>query len=79
MRDLRPEAITFYIDVEGATLSIDGDTVDYSAPVVLTYGVHELHAEADGYDDFDKKLFVNSLCGKYRHLLPVKALRQIMT
>ena len=26
----------------------------------LTYGVHELHAEADGYDDFDKKLFVNS-------------------
>ena len=51
-------SITFYIDVEGATLSIDGDTVDYSAPVVLTYGVHELHAEADGYDDFDKKLFV---------------------
>ena len=53
-------SITFYIDVEGATLSIDGDTVDYSASVVLTYGVHELHAEADGYDDFDKKLFVNS-------------------
>lgn len=53
-------SITFYIDVEGATLSIDGDTVDYSAPVVLTYGVHTLHAEADGYDDFDKKLFVNS-------------------
>lgn len=53
-------SITFYIDVEGATLSIDGDTVDYSTPVVLTYGVHELHAEADGYDDFDKKLFVNS-------------------
>lgn len=53
-------SITFYIDVEGATLSIDEDTVDYSAPVVLTYGVHELHAEADGYDDFDKKLFVNS-------------------
>ena len=53
-------SITFYIDVEGATFSIDGDTVDYSAPVVLTYGVHELHAEADGYDDFDKKLFVNS-------------------
>lgn len=53
-------SITFYIDVEGAALSIDGDTVDYSAPVVLTYGVHELHAEADGYDDFDKKLFVNS-------------------
>lgn len=53
-------SITFYIDVEGATLSIDGDTVDYSAPMVLTYGVHELHAEADGYDDFDKKLFVNS-------------------
>ena len=53
-------SIIFYIDVEGATLSIDGATVDYSAPVVLTYGVHELHAEAEGYDDFDKKLFVNS-------------------
>lgn len=53
-------SIIFYIDVEGATLSIDGDTVDYSTPVVLTYGVHELHAEAEGYDDFDKKLFVNS-------------------
>lgn len=53
-------SITFYIDVEGATLSIDGDTVDYSAPVVLIYGVHTLHAEAAGYDDFDKKLFVNS-------------------
>lgn len=53
-------SIIFYIDVEGATLSIDGDTVDYSAPVVLTYGVHELHAEAEGYDDFEKKLFVNS-------------------
>ena len=53
-------SIIFYIDVEGATLSIDGDTVDYSAPVVLTYGVHTLHAEAEGYDDFDKKLFVNS-------------------
>ena len=29
-------------------------------PVVLTYGVHTLHAEAEGSDDFDKKLFVNS-------------------
>ena len=53
-------SIIFYIDVEGATLSIDGDTVDYSAPVVLTYGVHTLHTQAEGYDDFDKKLFVNS-------------------
>lgn len=58
--DPKTGSIIFYIDVEGATLSIDGDTVDYSAPVVLTYGVHELHAEAEGYDDFDKKLFVNS-------------------
>ena len=41
-------------------LSIDGETVDYSVPVELTYGVHQLHAEAEGYEDFDKKLFVNS-------------------
>ena len=53
-------SIIFYIDVEGAVLSIDGETVDYSVPVELTYGVHQLHAEAEGYEDFDKKLFVNS-------------------
>ena len=53
-------SIIFYIDVEGPVLSIDGETVDYSVPVELTYGVHQLHAEAEGYEDFDKKLFVNS-------------------
>ena len=53
-------SIIFYIEVEGAVLSIDGETVDYSVPVELTYGVHQLHAEAEGDEDFDKKLFVNS-------------------
>ena len=72
-------SIIFYIDVEGATLSIDGDTVDYSAPVVLTYGVHTLHAEAEGYDDFDKKLLLTLRQRISISLLPETVLRQTMT
>lgn len=58
--------IVFYIDVENtededcATMEIDGKTVDYSEPVELTYGVHSIDVTADGYEDYSKKLFVNS-------------------
>lgn len=52
--------ILFYIDAVDAILEIDGESVDYSKPVELTYGVHTVHAEAEGYDDYEKKLFVNS-------------------
>lgn len=58
--------IVFYIDTENtedaesARMEIDGKTVDYSEPVELTYGVHSIDVTADGYEDYSKKLFVNS-------------------
>lgn len=52
--------ITFIIEAEGATLKVDGEEVDYSRPVELTYGAHSLYVTADGYEDYDKKLFVGS-------------------
>ncbi len=58
--------IVFYIDVENtedadsATMEIDGKKVDYSEAVELTYGVHSIDVTADGYEDYSKKLFVNS-------------------
>ena len=52
--------ITFDVGVEGATLFIDGKKADYSAPVELTYGVHTITVEADGYDPITQKLVVNS-------------------
>lgn len=52
--------ILFAIPVEGATLSIDGEQVDYSQPISLKYGVHALTVEASGYDTWSKYLYVNS-------------------
>lgn len=53
-------SILFAVDVEGATLQIDGKVVDYSQPVEVQYGVHTLTVTADSYDTYSKKLFVNS-------------------
>ena len=52
--------ILFLPDVEGAEIKIDGEIIDYSKPVELTYGIHSIRAEAEGYEDYSKKLFVNS-------------------
>lgn len=52
--------ILFAIDVEGAVLQIDGEAVDYSQAVPITYGMHSLVVSADSYDTYRKKLFVNS-------------------
>lgn len=52
--------ILFAIDVEGATLMIDGRNVDYSEAVELQYGIHTIAVNAEGYDEYSKKLFVNS-------------------
>lgn len=52
--------ITFEIGVENAALYIDGEAVDYSQPLKLQYGIHELKIEAEGYDTWAKRLFVNS-------------------
>lgn len=52
--------ITFEIGVENAALYIDGQAVDYSQPLELQYGIHSLKIEAEGYDTWAKRLFVNS-------------------
>lgn len=52
--------ILFAVDVAGAIIQIDGEVVDYSQAVPLTYGVHTLTVTADSYDTYRKKLFVNS-------------------
>lgn len=52
--------ITFEIGVENAALYIDGQAVDYSQPLELQYGIHELKIEAEGYETWAKRLFVNS-------------------
>jgi hypothetical protein len=52
--------ILFAIDVEGAKLSIDGETIDYSSTVELRYGWHTMEVTASGYEDWSKYLYVNS-------------------
>ncbi len=52
--------VLFSIDIEGAKLSIDGETVDYSEPLTLTYGWHSMVVTASGYEDWSKYLYVNS-------------------
>lgn len=52
--------VRFLIDVGDAVLLIDGEEVDYSDLVKLTYGQHTLAVYADGYDVWRRKLYVNS-------------------
>lgn len=41
--------VLFSVDPASAELYIDGDKIDPSAPVSLTYGIHQLIARATGY------------------------------
>jgi hypothetical protein len=52
--------ILFAIDVQGATLYLDGKETDYVEPVHLKYGLHTLTVMADSYSTYSKRLFVNS-------------------
>jgi hypothetical protein len=52
--------ILFAVDVANAIILVDGDDIDYSEPVELTYGVHSLVVSAAGYETYSKKLVVNS-------------------
>lgn len=52
--------IQFVVDVAEAVIVVDGDTIDYTAPVELTYGKHSLAVYANGYDAWERNLFVNS-------------------
>lgn len=53
-------SIRFVFDIEDVALTIDGETIDYSEPVVLQYGRHLLKAGCTGYESVSKYLFVNS-------------------
>lgn len=53
-------SIRFVFDVEGAILEVDGESADYTEPLVLQYGKHRIRALCNGYDEISKYLFVNS-------------------
>ena len=52
--------VLFAVDVQGAIIMIDGEAIDYSQVVPITFGVHSLKVMAEGYETYSKKLFVNS-------------------
>jgi len=52
--------ITFEINAEDVEVYIDNQLVDHTKPVELTYGTHLLEIRADGYDTWQKYLFVHS-------------------
>jgi len=52
--------LTFEVKPEGAVLTINGETVDYSNPIELKYGIYQIGIAAEGYDSFSEKLVVSS-------------------
>ena len=47
-------------DAEGATVYLDGKKMDPEQPEQVRYGLHALTITADGYDDWQSRLLVNS-------------------
>ena len=52
--------INFTVSVQGAVLTLNGDTIDYSQPVSVRYGTYVIAVSADGYDTISKYLIVSS-------------------
>lgn len=52
--------ILFTVEPESAAVSVDGKPVDISKPVELQYGIHQIQAEANGYDTLTKHIQVGS-------------------
>lgn len=52
--------VTFEVNVEGALLYINGEEIDYSAPVELRYGIHRLTVIADGFETWERQLVIHS-------------------
>ena len=50
--------VIFTITPENATLYLDGEKTDYSMPVRLEYGIHQMIVMADGYDTISQYLKV---------------------
>lgn len=55
-----------------ATVKIDNRTVDISNPVELTYGIHQIYLEAEGYDSLRKYIQVGSEYAKISFTLEEK-------
>ena len=49
-----------FVDVADAKILLDDKLIDYSSPIKIAYGRHNLKVIADGYDQWEKILFVNS-------------------
>lgn len=52
--------ILFTVEPESAKVSVDGKPVDISRVVELKYGIHQIQAEANGYDTLTKHIQVGS-------------------
>lgn len=52
--------ILFTVEPEDAKVSVDGKPVDISKAVELKYGIHQIQAEADGYDTLTRHIQVGS-------------------
>ena len=51
-------SVVFTITPEEAVLYLDGEKTDYSAPVRLEYGIHQMIVMAEGYDTISQYLKV---------------------
>ncbi len=52
--------ILFTVEPENAKITVDGKPVDISSVVELKYGIHQIRAEADGYDTLTRHIQVGS-------------------
>ncbi len=52
--------ILFLVDLEDAVVRVDGEKISIGTPVKLRYGWHALVVSSSEYDDWSKRLYVNS-------------------
>ena len=52
--------LTFTSEVAGVAVYVDGEQITVGQAVPVTYGAHKLRVVAEGYDDWQKTLIVNS-------------------
>lgn len=58
--EIKYGSILFTVEPENTNVYIDGTKVDLSAPVELTYGIHQMIARAAGYETLSKYIKVGS-------------------
>lgn len=54
-------AVIFKVSPASAIMSIDGEEVDYSEPIQLSYGKHTIRLVANHYEEYTETIIVNSL------------------